>query len=99
MAAPTRFERLLALGLTATIGLQAAMNIAVVTVLTPTTGISLPLISAGGSGVTAFSIAIGLLSAIAARGRQVDLFALNEDERGGSEAEPQASACAMVRAY
>ncbi len=97
-AAPSRFERILAFGLTATVGLQAAMNIAVVTVLTPTTGISLPLISAGGSGVTAFCIAIGILSAIATRGRQVDLFALNEDERGGSDAEPQASACAIARA-
>jgi len=67
MAAVTSFERLLAFGLTATIGLQAAMNIAVVTVVTPTTGISLPLISAGGSGIVAFSLAVGLLIAIAHR--------------------------------
>ncbi len=66
-AAITPFERLLAFGLTATLGLQAAMNIAVVTVVTPTTGISLPFISAGGSGIVVFSLAVGLLMAIAHR--------------------------------
>jgi cell division protein FtsW len=65
--AKTRFERLLATGITATIGLQAAMNVAVVTVLTPTTGISLPFISAGGSGLVVFCMATGLLAAIARR--------------------------------
>jgi cell division protein FtsW len=69
--AQTRFERLLAFGLTALIGLQAAMHIAVVTVCAPTTGISLPLISAGGSGLLISCVAIGLLAAIAARGPAV----------------------------
>lgn len=69
LAASSRFERMLAFGLTATIGLQAAMNVAVVTVAVPTTGISLPLISAGGSGLVAFSVSTGLLAAIAARTR------------------------------
>jgi len=68
LAARSRFERLLAFGLGATIGLQAAMNIAVVTVVTPTTGISLPLISAGGSNLLTFCLATGVLAAIAARG-------------------------------
>jgi cell division protein FtsW len=66
--AHTPFERLLAFGLTALIGLQAAMHIAVVTVCAPTTGISLPLISAGGSGLLISCMALGLLAAIAARG-------------------------------
>jgi cell division protein FtsW len=70
MAARTPFERILAFGITATVGLQAAMNIAVVTVVTPTTGISLPLISAGGSGLVTFCAASGVLAAIAARTRQ-----------------------------
>ena len=68
LAAPTRFERLLAFGLTAVIGLQAIMNIAVVTVVAPTTGIPLPFISAGGTGTLTFSVMIGLLAAIAVRG-------------------------------
>ncbi len=69
--ARTPFERILAFGITATIALQAAMNIAVATVATPTTGISLPLISAGGSGVMAFCLAIGVLTAIAARAERL----------------------------
>jgi len=68
--ARSRFERLLALGLTLLISLQAAMNLAVVTVLTPTTGISLPLVSAGGSGLLTFCMVIGALAAISARGRR-----------------------------
>jgi len=68
LAARTPFERLVAFGLTATIILQAAMNIAVVTVVTPTTGISLPWISAGGSGLMTFCVAAGVLAAVALRG-------------------------------
>jgi len=63
----TPFERLLAFGVTAMLGLQAVMNIAVATVVTPTTGIPLPLVSAGGSGMVTSCLAIGVLAAIAAR--------------------------------
>jgi len=70
--AATGFERLVAFGLTAIIGWQAAMNIAVVTVLAPTTGISLPFVSAGGSGLLTFCAAVGILAAIAQRGVAVD---------------------------
>ena len=65
----SRFERLLAFGITATVGLQAVMHVAVVTVVAPTTGISLPLVSAGGTGVVTFAVALGLLAAMAARCR------------------------------
>jgi cell division protein FtsW len=61
------FERLLAFGLTMLIGLQAAMHVAVVTVVAPTTGISLPLVSAGGTGVLVFSAAAGVLAAVGAQ--------------------------------
>ena len=61
------FERLLAFGITAIIGLQATMNIAVVTVCAPTTGIPLPFISAGGSGVVVLGTACGMLIAVASR--------------------------------
>ncbi len=57
------FGKLLATGLTLTICLQAALNIAVATHLVPTKGISLPFISAGGSGVLFLGIAAGLLAA------------------------------------
>lgn len=67
LAAVTRYERLLAFGLTFLVGTQAAMNVAVVTVLTPTTGVPLPFLSAGGSGMFATCAMVGLLAAIAAR--------------------------------
>lgn len=81
MHARTEFERLLAAGITVTVGLQVAMNVAVVTVLTPTTGISLPFVSAGGSGVVVFSIATGLLVAIESRAYRL------EDAAPGESAE------------
>ncbi len=68
LRARTTFEFLLAFGLTTLLGLQAALNIAVVTVVTPTTGVPLPFISAGGSGLFTACAAIGVLAAIAARG-------------------------------
>jgi len=58
------FCRLLAAGITLTLCLQAAMNIAVVTNSVPTKGISLPFVSAGGSGVLFLGLAAGLLSAV-----------------------------------
>lgn len=70
LAAPTGFERLMAFGLTVLIGIQAFMNMAVVTVIAPTTGISLPFISAGGSGTLTFCFVVGLLAALAARGNR-----------------------------
>lgn len=59
------FPRLLAFGLTFMLGFQAVMNIAVVTVCAPTKGISLPLVSAGGSGVIFLGVALGLLVSVA----------------------------------
>ncbi len=56
--------RLLGLGVLTTVGLQAIINLAVVTGLAPTKGIALPLLSSGGTGwmMTAFSL--GLVVAI-----------------------------------
>ena len=68
MGAATRFERLLAFGLTILVVLQAMLNIAVVTVVAPTTGVPLPFVSAGGSGIFVTCTMVGLLAAIAARG-------------------------------
>lgn len=58
------FAKLLALGIGCMIGLQAAINIAVATVSVPTKGLSLPLVSAGGSGLIITSAALGLLYSI-----------------------------------
>jgi cell division protein FtsW len=59
--ADNMFTKLVAFGTTATIGLQAAMNVAVVTVTVPTKGIALPMISAGGTGWILTAGAVGLL--------------------------------------
>src|SRR5204862_7289164 len=58
------FGRMLAFGISAMVALQAAINIAVATVSVPTKGLSLPLISAGGSGLVITCAAIGLLYSV-----------------------------------
>jgi cell division protein FtsW len=61
------FGRLLAAGITLTFCLQAAFNIGVVTHSIPTKGISLPFVSAGGSGVVFLGLAAGLLASVGGR--------------------------------
>jgi len=63
--APDLFGSLLAFGLTFSICLQAAVNIAVVTCSAPTKGLALPLLSSGGSSLVATTVAIGLLMNVA----------------------------------
>ncbi len=56
--------RLLAFGIAMTLGFQALMNVAVVTVSVPTKGIALPLVSAGGSGVIFLGFLVGVMANI-----------------------------------
>jgi cell division protein FtsW len=65
-----RFGRLLAGGIVLTIGIQAAFNIGVVTVVLPTKGISLPFVSAGGTGMLLSAAAVGVLLNIAKQSTQ-----------------------------
>lgn len=65
LSANDPFGRLLAFGMAFMVVIQAVINIAVVTVCAPTKGISLPLVSAGGSGVVFLCIALGLLASVA----------------------------------
>ncbi len=53
--------RFVALGVMATIGMQAVMNLMVVTGLAPTKGIALPLLSSGGTGWILTASCLGLL--------------------------------------
>lgn len=59
------FGRLLAVGCTTAIGLQAALNIAVVTGSVPTTGIALPFLSFGGSALLINMSMVGILMSVA----------------------------------
>jgi cell division protein FtsW len=59
--APDSFGRLFATGLTCMLTLQALVNIAVVTNSVPYTGITLPLVSFGGSSTVISLLAVGLL--------------------------------------
>lgn len=62
------FGKLLAFGIAATIGLQACINIAVATVSMPTKGMSLPLVSAGGTGLIITCASLGLLASVVRHG-------------------------------
>ncbi len=61
IGAPDAFGSLLAVGITCMVALQAAINIGVVSGTLPITGITLPLISAGGSSLVTTLAAIGVL--------------------------------------
>ena len=56
-----RYGCLLAAGITSMIGLQAFINMGVVTGILPTTGLPLPFFSAGGTSVTMIMAAVGIL--------------------------------------
>lgn len=67
--APDAFGRYLALGITLLLGLQALINAGVVSGLLPTKGLTLPLVSYGGSSLLTTMFAIGILLNIARQGR------------------------------
>jgi cell division protein FtsW len=58
------FGRHLALGITLSFGLQALINAAVVTGLLPTKGLTLPLVSYGGSSLLVSLLSVGILLSI-----------------------------------
>jgi cell division protein FtsW len=64
------FGSLLAAGITSLIGWQAAINIGVTVGLVPTTGVTLPFVSSGGSSLVSFLGGIGLLLSISRHGSE-----------------------------
>ena len=71
------FGFFLSLGITISLGLQAAINIAVVTGSIPTKGLPLPFISTGGSSILLSMLAIGILLNIAKQSGNTDVSADN----------------------
>ncbi len=67
--APDLFGRYLALGITMLLGIQALINAGVVSGMLPTKGLTLPLVSYGGSSLLVTMLAIGILLSIARQGR------------------------------
>ena len=67
--APDPFGRLLAAGITAWLLLQATINIGSVVGLFPVTGVTLPLVSFGGSSLVFTMVGLGVLMSIARAGR------------------------------
>ena len=59
--APDVYGTLLATGITALIGVQAALNMSVVLNLVPQKGVALPFVSAGGSSLLVSLVAMGIL--------------------------------------
>jgi len=72
LAATDHFGALLACGLTALIGFQVIINVAVVTGTMPPTGLPLPFISQGGSSLTIVLAEIGVLLAISRKMKRAD---------------------------
>ncbi len=70
MKAPDKFGSMLAIGLTAQIGLQVAFNLAVVTNSIPNTGISLPFFSYGGSSLIMLLMQMGVILSISRQSKK-----------------------------
>ncbi len=64
MKSPDKFGSMLAVGLTVQVGLQAVMNMAVVTNTIPNTGISLPFFSYGGTSLVMLLAQMGVVLSV-----------------------------------
>ena len=71
MRAPDKFGALLAVGLTFQVGVQAALNIMVVTNTIPNTGISLPFFSYGGTALVILLAEMGVVLSVSRRSNLV----------------------------
>ena len=73
MKAPDKFGCMLALGLTLQIGIQVAINVAVVSNLLPNTGISLPFFSYGGTSILMLMAQMGVVLSVSRQSRMEKL--------------------------
>ena len=71
MKAPDMFGTLMATGITSLIGLQAIINIAVVTSSMPVTGMALPFFSYGGTSLIILLCSVGVLLNISRQAQKI----------------------------
>jgi cell division protein FtsW len=79
VAAPDTFGRFLALGIAVLFGIEASVNMGVVTGLLPTKGLALPFISYGGSSLLVSLFAVGILLNISS-GLKISSINLKEEK-------------------
>jgi len=79
VAAPDTFGRFLALGIAVLFGIEASVNMCVVTGMVPTKGLALPFISYGGSSLLISLFAVGILLNISS-GLKISSISLKEEK-------------------
>jgi len=79
VAAPDTFGRFLALGIAVLFGIEATVNMCVVTGMVPTKGLALPFISYGGSSLLISLFAVGILLNISS-GLKISAISLKEEQ-------------------
>lgn len=79
VAAPDPFGRFLALGIAVLFGIEASVNMGVVTGLLPTKGLALPFISYGGSSLLISLFAVGILLNISS-GLKISSISIKEEK-------------------
>jgi cell division protein FtsW len=90
MEARTLFGRLLAIGITSSITLQAVVNVMVTTGLLPVTGITLPFVSYGGTSIVITLAMVGILLSVSRDRGQLS------DEDEFDEVEPTTKELASI---
>lgn len=71
--APSTFGQFLGIGLTMNIVLYGFINVAVVTMLLPTTGLPMPFLSYGGSSMMSVGLSVGILINLSRNASQPDM--------------------------
>ena len=79
VAAPDIFGRFLALGIAVLFGIEASVNMCVVTGMIPTKGLALPVISYGGSSLLISLFAVGILLNISS-GLKISAISIKEEK-------------------
>jgi cell division protein FtsW len=91
LSAPDTFGALLAAGITGWLTFQAFINIAVVVVLLPVTGITLPFVSFGGTSLLVSFAAVGILLSISRETLPRGSFNNADSDRRGWHRRPRVS--------